>query len=234
MQHIWLATEKDFRGNGRASLLRFYWDDEKTPSVEVPMTDFFAIGHDLFAPVNSVPVVDNPTSALNAYWPMPFRKHARITFTNDSDKDLLLLAYQITYSKTEVPENAGYFHAQWRRAVPSRSSPIYTILDGVKGEEHYVGTFLAWTQLSDGWFGEGEVKFCVDGDKGFPTINGTGTEVYFGGSYDLPQVFTTEYNGNTLSHEGKNGPPKYSLYRWHIMDPVRFKDDLRVTTQDIG
>ena len=134
IQHIWMATERSFRGNGRACILRFYWDGEKTPSVEVPLTDFFAVGHELFAPVNSLAVTVNPTSSLNAYWPMPFRKHARITFTNESDKDLTLFTYQITYAKTEVPENAGYFHAQWRRAVTDRSSPVYTILDGVKGE----------------------------------------------------------------------------------------------------
>jgi hypothetical protein len=234
IQHIWMATETNYRGNGRASVLRFYWDGEKTASVEVPMTDFFAVGHELFARVNSLAVVANPTSALNAYWPMPFRKHARITFTNESEKDLTLLAYQITYAKTEVPDNAGYFHAQWRRAVTDRSNPVYTILDGVKGEGRYVGTFLAWTQLSDGWFGEGEIKFYIDGDGKFPTICGTGTEDYFGGTYGFPEVYTTAYQGCTLKHEGKEGPPKWSLYRWHIMDPINFSQDLRVTIQAIG
>jgi hypothetical protein len=234
IQHIWMATETNYRGNGRASVLRFYWDGEKTASVEVPMTDFFAVGHELFARVNSLAVTANPTSALNAYWPMPFRKHARITFTNESEKDLTLLAYQITYAKTEVPDNAGYFHAQWRRAVTDRSNPVYTILDGVKGEGRYVGTFLAWTQLSDGWFGEGEIKFYIDGDGKFPTICGTGTEDYFGGTYGFPEVYTTAYQGCTLKHEGKEGPPKWSLYRWHIMDPINFSQDLRVTIQAIG
>ncbi len=134
IQHIWMATETDFRGNGRASILRFYWDGEAEPSIEVPMTDFFAIGHEIFARVNSLAVVDNPKSALNCYWPMPFRKHVRVTFTNDSAKDLTLLTWQITYAKTDVPQNVGYFHAQWRRAVTSRSAPTYTILDQVKGD----------------------------------------------------------------------------------------------------
>jgi hypothetical protein len=234
IQHIWMATERNFRGNGRACILRFYWDGERTPSVEVPMTDFFAVGHELFAPVNSLAVTANPTSSLNAYWPMPFRKHARITFTNESDKDLLLLTYQITYAKTEVPGNAGYFHAQWRRAVTDRANAVYTILDGVKGEGRYVGTFLAWTQLSDGWFGEGEIKFYIDGDGKFPTICGTGTEDYFGGTYGFPEVYTTAYQGSTLKPAGKDGPPKWSLYRWHIMDPINFSRDLRVTIQAIG
>ena len=124
----------------------------------MPLTDFFAVGHDLFAPVNSIPVVVNPTSALNCYWPMPFREHAKVTITNEWTEDVRLF-YQITYAETEVPANAGYFHAQWRRAVTDRSNPDYTILDGVEGRGQYVGTFLAWTQLSDGWFGEGEIKF---------------------------------------------------------------------------
>jgi len=234
IQHIWMATERDWRGTGRACVLRFYWDGESKPSVEVPMTDFFAVGHDLFAPVNSLAVTVNATSAMNAYWPMPFRKHARITFTNESEKDLLLLAYQITYAKTEVPEEAAYFHAQWRRTAVDRKMPQHVILDGVKGAGRYVGTFLAWTQLSDGWFGEGEIKFFIDGDKKFPTICGTGTEDYFGASYGFPEVYTTAYQGCTLKSVPKDGPPKWSLYRWHIMDPINFKNDLRVTIQALG
>ena len=185
IQHIWMGSETNWQGNGRACVLRFYWDGEDTPSVEVPMTDFFAVGHDLFAPVNSLAVIVNPTSALNCYWPMPFRRHAKVTFTNESEKDLALLVFQITYAETEVPEQAGYFHAQWRRAVTERAHPEYVILDGIRGWGRYVGTFLAWTQLSDGWFGEGEIKFFLDGDQQFPTICGTGTEDYFA----APMVF---------------------------------------------
>jgi len=234
IQHIWIGTETDWAGNGRACILRFYWDGEETPSVEVPLTDFFAVGHDLFARVNSLAVIVNPTSALNCYWPMPFRKHARITFTNESGKELRLLAFQITYAETEVPAEAGTFHAQWRRALTDRVNPDYVILDGVTGKGRYAGTFLAWTQLSDGWFGEGEIKFYMDGDTDFPTICGTGTEDYFCGTYGFPEVYSTAYVGNTLKHAGENGPPKWSLYRWHIMDPICFQQDLRVTIQALG
>lgn len=237
VQHIWMTTQREWRGSGRGCVLRFYWDGEETPSVEVPLTDFFAVGHDLYAPVNSLAVIVNPTSALNCYWAMPFRGHAKVTITNEWEEDLRLF-YQITYAETEVPENAGYFHAQWRRAVTDRSNPDYTILDGVEGQGQYVGTFLAWTQLSDGWFGEGEIKFFIDGDwdgdAQFPTICGTGTEDYFLGSYGFPEVYTTAYVGNTLKHPGSDGPPKWSLYRWHILDPIRFEEDLRVTIQALG
>ena len=234
IQHIWMATETNWRGNGRGCILRFYWDGEETPSIETPMTDFFAVGHDLFARVNSVAVVVNPLSALNCYWPMPFRRHCRVTFTNENSRDLGLLAFQITYAETQVPESAGYFHAQWRRAVTDRKNPDYTILDGVRGKGHYAGTFLAWTQLGDGWFGEGEVKFYLDGDGRFPTICGTGTEDYFCGSYGFPEVYTTPYAGVALKQTSADGPPKWSLYRWHIMDPIRFASDLRVTIQALG
>lgn len=234
IQHIWIATETDWAGNGRACVLRFYWDHETTPSVEVPLTDFFAVGHDLFAPVKSLAVVVNPTSALNAYWPMPFRSHARITFVNESARDLSLLAYQITYALTPVPENAAYFHAQWRRGVTHRDNPVHIILDSVAGEGRYVGTFLAWTQLSPGWFGEGEIKFFMDGDREFPTICGTGTEDYFGGSYGFPQTFTGPYSGCPLKFGSENVPCKWSLYRWHLMDPLCFKRDLRVSIQALG
>lgn len=234
IQHVWIATETSFAGNGRACVLRCYWDDEKSPSIEVPLTDFFAVGHDMFAPVTSLAVAVNPTSALNCYWPMPFRRRARITLSNDADKDLTLLAYQITYAKTAVPDNSGYFHAQWRRGVTKRSRPEHVLIDSVRGHGRYVGTFVAWTQLSQGWFGEGEMKFYIDGDRDSPTICGTGTEDYFGGSYGFPAVFSGPYSGCTLRHPGGEGPPKWSLYRWHIMDPICFQRDLRVTIQALG
>jgi hypothetical protein len=234
IQHIWMATTTNWAGNGRACVLRLYWDGEETPSIEVPMTDFFAVGHDLFAPVNSLAVVVNPKSALNCYWPMPFRHHCRVTFTNEGTADLPLLAYQITYAETAVGEDAGYLHAQWRRSVTDRRQPDYTIVDGIRGQGRYAGTFLAWTQLSDGWFGEGEIKFYLDGDTDFPTICGTGTEDYFCGSYGFPEVYTTAYVGNTLKHPGVGGPPKWSLYRWHIADPICFQQDMRVTIQALG
>ena len=120
IQHIWMVTGESWNGSGRGCVLRFYWDGEDTPSVEVPLTDFFAVGHDLFAPVNSLAVIVNPTSALNCFWPMPFRRHARVTITNDWEEDVRLF-YQITFAENPVPENAGYFHAQWRRAVTERS-----------------------------------------------------------------------------------------------------------------
>jgi len=228
IQHIWMVE-----GLSRAHVLRFYWDREATPSIEVPAPDFFAVGHERFARVSSLAVVVNPRNAMNCYWPMPFRNHARITFTNEADEDLTLLAFQIDYAETRVPANAAYLHAQWRRADASQENP-YVILDGVRGKGRYVGTFLAWAQLSKGWFGEGEIKFYMDGDTQFPTICGTGTEDYFCGSYGFPESFSTAYTGTTLPGNDAEVPSYWSLYRWHILDPICYEKDLRVTIQVLG
>tara|TARA_Y100001960_G_C14495193_1_gene738739 strand:- start:237 stop:857 length:621 start_codon:yes stop_codon:yes gene_type:complete len=165
---------------------------------------------------------------------MPYRKGAKITFTNEDEDELNLLTFQITYAETEVDSDVGYFHAQWRRQVIERQNPDYAIIDNINGRGKYIGTFLAWTQLSDGWFGEGEIKFFIDGDEKFPTICGTGTEDYLCGSFGFPELYSTAYVGNVLKCKDQNGPPKWSLYRWHIMDPIHFDQDLKVTIQALG
>jgi hypothetical protein len=229
IQHIWMVE-----GLNRGLVLRFYWDGEETSSVESPAPDFFAVGHGRFAPVNSLAVVVNPANAMNCFWPMPFRTRARITLSNETDRDVDLVAYQITYVETDVPASAGTFHAQYRRSSTAERNP-YTILDGVKGRGRYVGTFLAWTQMEKGWFGEGEIKFFMDGDDRFPTICGTGTEDYFLGSYGFPKPFTTAYSGTVLPASENAEPPSFwSLYRWHIQDPINFEAGLRVTIQALG
>lgn len=237
IQHIWMTPT----GNWRYSIIRFYWDGESTPSVEVPVGDFFAMGWGRYAQLTSMAVCVNPGSAFNCYWEMPFRKSCRITFENLDDKAMTLY-YQIDYTLTEVPEDAGYFHAQFRRVNPLQYKDVYTILDGVKGWGQYVGTYLAWGVHSTGWWGEGEIKFFLDGDRDFPTICGTGTEDYFCGSYDFEvnsryQEFTTPYSGlaQVVRPDGLyDSQQRFGLYRWHIMDPIRFQKDLKVTIQALG
>ena len=188
-------------GHWRFQILRIYWDGEATPSVEAPVGDFFASGWGKHGQISSLAVAVNPGSAFNSYWTMPFRKSCRMTITNVGPKDVTLY-YQITYALTDVPEDAAYFHAQFRRVNPLSYKSVYTVLDNVKGEGHYVGTYLAWGVKNNGWWGEGEIKFYMDGDNEFPTICGTGTEDYFGGAYDFEnqethryQEFTTPYTG---------------------------------------
>ncbi len=237
IQHIWMTPT----GKWRFSILRFYWDGEKEPSVEVPVGDFFASGWGTFTPISSLPVCVNPGSAFNCYWEMPFRKSCRITMQNLDDKAMVLF-YQIDYTLTEIPADMGYFHAQFRRANPLPFKSDYTILEGVKGWGHYAGTYLAWGVNNNGWWGEGEIKFFMDGDGKFPTICGTGTEDYFCGSYNFDlkgkyQEFTTPYTGlaQVIRPDGLySSQQRFGMYRWHIMDPVRFEKDLNVTIQALG
>ncbi len=154
IQQIWMTPT----GNWRYSILRIYWDDQEQPSVECPVGDFFAMGWGKYAQLSSLAVCVNPGSAFNCYWEMPFRKRCRITMTNIADEPMVLY-YQVNYTLTEVPEDAAYFHAQFRRANPLPYKDVYTILDGVQGKGHYVGTYLAWGVNNTGWWGEGEIKF---------------------------------------------------------------------------
>jgi hypothetical protein len=239
IQHIWMTPQ-----NWRFHILRIYWDGSETPSVECPVGDFFACGWGKYAQVTSLPVCVNPGSAFNCYWEMPFRTKCRITLTNISDEQSYLY-YQITYTLTEIPEDAAYFHAQFRRTNPLPYKEVHTILDGVKGRGQYAGTYMAWGVNNTGWWGEGEIKFYVDGDKEFPTICGTGTEDYFCGSYNFDvgkenggyREFTTPYAGlaQVIRPDGLyQSQQRFGMYRWHVMDPIRFETDLHVTIQGLG
>ena len=239
IQHIWMTPT----GNWRFSIIRMYWDGEKEPSVEAPVGDFFAMGWGKYAPIRSLAVCVNPGSAFNSYWPMPFRKKAVITMENLDDSPMRLY-YQVDYTITQVPKDAGYFHAQFRRINPLPYKEVYTIVDNLKGKGHYVGTYMAWGVNNTGWWGEGEIKFFMDGDRQFPTIVGTGTEDYFCGSYNFEnkekreyEAFTTPYSGlaQVIKPDGLyESQQRFGLYRWHIADPIRFESDLRVTIQALG
>lgn len=238
IQHIWMTPSAEWR----MYILRIYWDGSERPSVECPLGDFFANAYSgAFAQVNSLPVCVNPGSAFNCYWEMPFRKRCRMTVENLRDEPMVLY-YQIDYTLTPVPDDCAYFHAQFRRVNPLPYKEVYTILDDVTGKGHYVGTYMAWGVNNTGWWGEGEIKFYLDGDQEFPTICGTGTEDYFCGSYNFDvggryQEFSTPFAGmpKIIRPDGLYGSQqRFSLYRWHVMDPVRFETDCRVTIQALG
>jgi len=238
IQHIWITVDPKSWSD---IVIRFYWDDEKTPSIESPLGEFFASGHGLRTKIPSIPVAVNPAGGFNCYWPMPFRKHAKIEVQFDGHETQHGFFYQITYALTEIPEAAAYFHAQYRRSTTTRENPEHTLLEGVKGQGHYVGTYIAWLQFSDGWWGEGEMKFYIDGDDpgsegapGNPTICGTGTEDYFGGAWCFGDTYAGPFLGYPLHSKTEGGVPKHGLYRWHILDPIRFQKDLRVTIQALG
>jgi len=244
IQQIWLTPAP--LDKTRWNILRFYWDDETEPSVECPLGDFFACGWGRYCQISSLPVCVNPGSAFNCYWQMPFRKKAKITLENLDDREMTIY-YQINYTLTDVPQDEAYFHAQFRRENPMKTKGLYTILDNVEGQGQYVGTYLAVGVHHTGWWGEGEIKFFLDGDNEFPTICGTGTEDYFCGSYNFDTrgadgkghytEFSTPYSGmpQVIRPDGLyDSQERFGLYRWHIMDPVRFEQDLKVTIQVLG
>ena len=238
IQHIWITTHPK---GWRDLILRIYWDNEETPSVESPLGDFFCNGWKTRANILALPINVNPAGGLNCYFPMPFRKHARITIENRMPVESGGFYYAINYALTEIAGDDAYFHAQFRRTNPLPCKQDYVILDNVKGKGHYVGTYMAWQQNSEGWWGEGEFKAFIDGDKEFPTICGTGTEDYFGGAWGFMDNFTAPYLGyldlSAIAQPGRKIGilgSRHSMYRFHIMDPIRFAEDLKITMQALG
>lgn len=240
IQHIWITVHPE---HWRRLVLRCYWDDEPTPSVETPLGDFFCNGWGERCNITSLAVAVNPAGGFNCYWEMPFRQKARITIENLGPDAVRGFFYQITYTLTEVPEDRAYFHAQWRRSNPLSNQTVHTLLEDVRGQGHFVGAYLAWGVNNTGWWGEGEIKFYMDGDGEWPTICGTGTEDYFGGAwnFEFPKgeygVFSSPYSGmpQVIKPDGLyRSQQRFGMYRWHIMDPIRFQEDLRVTIQALG
>ena len=243
INHIWMTPV----GNYRLMILKFYWDDETEPSVEVPVGDFFAAGWGIMNEpvINSLAVCVNPRSGFNSYWQMPFRKKCRVVMENMSEKSVSLY-YQIDYSLEELAAETQYFHAQFRRVQSIPYKEVFTIVDSIQGKGTYVGTYLAHGARKLGWWGEGEIKFYMDGDKDFPTICGTGEEDYFCGSYgyndreidgkmyytEFSSLYTGFYEVKDPEIEGFVGV--FGQYRWHIEDPVRFEEDLKITIQCLG
>ena len=238
IKHIWITYAAK---SPRNLILRIYWDGRPNPSVEAPLGDFFASASPEYRQQTSLPVCVNPRSALNCYWEMPYRTGFHMTLENLEAEDIIIY-YQIDCEEKQIPADSLYFHAQFRRVNPLPYKEVYTILDNIKGRGHYVGTYLYWGVNNNGWWGEGEIKFYLDGDQEFPTICGTGTEDYFCGSYDFDVdkryvEFCTPYSGLSKvdsTDELYKSNRRFSMYRWHIQDPIYFEQDIRVTIQALG
>ncbi len=244
IKHIWITNSSNIN---RKLILRIYWDESDAPSVECPLGDFFASADEQqYNQISSLPVCVNANRALNCYWEMPFYKKCKITlentYYNDGDAKNIIVYYQIDYILTELPKGCAYFHAQFRRINPLPYKDVYTILDNVEGNGQYVGTYMLWGTNNNGWWGEGEIKFYLDGDKEFPTICGTGTEDYFCGAWcfaddDGYKNYSTPYSGFAKLNKAKNpfaSQERFSMYRWHIQDPIYFKKDIKITMQALG
>lgn len=244
---MWFASIDDVKL--RDLIIRIYWDDQESPSVEVPMGDFFCCGLNNYAHVDSLPVSVNPGRALNCFWEMPYQKSARITLENRDPLQKATVYYQINYTETEVPDDCAYFHAQFRRTNPVPYKGLHTLLDGVEGQGQYVGTYMTWGVNNNGWWGEGEIKFFIDDDGEFPTICGTGTEDYFLGShnYDIGVAIKSResaYSAYSTAYAGVpevqrpdgvyNSQHRFGMYRWHIPDPIRFEKSIKVNIQALG
>lgn len=258
INHIWITV--DSRTSDRACfvlrnlVLRMTWDDAEHPAVEVPLGDFFCCGFGQECMVNSWPVAVLPNRGFNSYFSMPFRSRAKIELISEHEETIPAFFYQIDYCLyDELPDPVLYFHAQWRREKITEKGRDYVILDGVHGRGIYVGTYIALQTLERYWWGEGEVKFYLDGDMDYPTICGTGMEDYVGGSWSfakqengrtVEQTFSTPFLGYpyysnrderiTNPYHNDDCPPMRGLYRFHIPDPIYFEEDIRVTLQQIG
>jgi hypothetical protein len=245
INHIWMTPGRD--GNDKLRILKFYWDGEKEPSVEVPLGDFFCNAWNSInqTDINSAVVIVNPLNGFNSFWQMPFKKKCKITLTNLT-KSRTTLYYQVDYTLMDLPDNVAYFHAQYRRVKKVPFKKEYVIVDNIKGHGQYVGTFIARGTHSKKWWGEGEVQMFIDGDTDHATYHGTGEEDYFLGSYAYKKFenkgwdkwkyvpYNTAYSGFHVAehHEGYEGC--FGQYRWHIMDPIRFKEDFKIQIQILG
>jgi hypothetical protein len=229
--HIWMTSHAGRVNELNALSLRIYWDGRKEPGVEVPLGEFFAVGQGKPATVESVPVQVSPTGALTCFWRMPFAKSARIVVSNDNPDRTAGLYWQVDWMELpELPENTPYFHAQYRQEYPAKPGQDYLIAD-LTGNGAFVGTVMSVTLGQDGWWGEGDDFFYIDGES-VPSLQGTGAEDYFNDAWG----FRTR-SGNWFGQprwQGDNAGDSGVAYRWHLMDPVNFSKSLKVTIEHKG
>jgi len=241
ISHIWFTIADKEQYHLKKIVLRMYWDDETTPSVEAPIGDFFGLGTGEYFLYQSIPLAVGADKALNCFFPMPFRKHTRITVTNEGHEDIDALYWNIDWRAyhSALPAGTAYFHAQYRQATPNVAVPnAKTNLDGknnyvwmdATGRGHFVGVTMSVIENADGWWGEGDDMFFIDGEK-LPSINGTGTEDYFLGAWD--------FGGKSFSY-GLFGAPvvgpekkdaRWSVYRFHLDSPIPFTKSLRASIE---
>ena len=232
IQHIWLVPYSMNIRYPRAFVLRIYWDGSDIPSVETPIGDFFCAGNGMRAVVDSLPVkVSSYGRGLNCYWQMPFAKEAKVTLTNESDKDRASCYYQIDWVQLpRKPRKTMYFHARYHQEYPPEIGKPYTVFIG-KGRGHYVGTVLSSQNAMADWFGEGDDFFYIDGEEK-PSICGTGTEDYFNEAWNM-RVHSSLYTGCTI-FEPRAVDARITAYRWHIADPILFKKSLKFELERTG
>ncbi len=250
--HVWFTIASGEKDHLKKLVLRMYWDSEPTPSVEAPIGDFFGLGLGEYFTYQSLPLAVSSVKALNSFFPMPFRKSAKITVTNEGSKPVGACYFNIEYRvySKPLPEDTLYFHAQYRQATPnhgwtnqwqSNGDPQIDGKPNLTGEDnyvwleatgrgHYVGETMSVLQNQDEWWGEGDDMFFIDGDK-VPTIEGTGSEDYFLGAWDFGgKPFAYELFGAPVVGEEKAGS-RSSVYRFHLDSPIPFTKSIRATIE---
>jgi hypothetical protein len=230
--HFWCTIAHPDPCYSRMLTLRIYWDGEEHPSVECPIGDFFGIGHGIDKAFTSLPVrVSSDGRGRNCYWPMPFRKSARVTVSNESSRRCDAFYYYIDWQQHKsLPSDTAYFHAMYRQEFPCVMGTNYLLAD-IKGRGHYVGTVQSVYMTSPGWYGEGDDFFFIDGEQE-PRLRGTGTEDYFCDGWGFREQSGPFYG--TPLWEGYDTGDRGSAYRWHIPDPVAFTKSLRVEIEHKG
>ncbi|MBN1845009.1 MAG: DUF2961 domain-containing protein [Sedimentisphaerales bacterium] len=229
--HIWFTSHSGWVGELHSLTLRIYYDGSEQPGVEVPVGDFFAVGHGTPAAVNSIPVQVSPTGSLTCYWRMPFRRQARIVVTNDNPDRSTGLYWQVDWMQLEhLPPVTPYFYARYRQEYPAAAGSDYLLAD-LKGSGFYVGTVLSVTLAQDGWFGEGDDFFYIDGEE-VPSLQGTGSEDYFNDAWGY-RVRTGPWFGQPR-WQGYAAGDCGVCYRWHLPDPVYFGKSLKVAIEHRG
>lgn len=256
IKHIWVTIACDEPDFLRKVVLQMWWDDEASPSVKVPVGDFFGIGHAQTRNFTALPLQMSPEAGkgFNCWFPMPFGRSARITAVSECSEKEVLFYYYIDYHQyDQLPDGLAYFHAQWRRQNPAdgiadegltneayqfggenlTGAGNYVILEA-EGQGHYVGCNLNYHNLRMteewNWYGEGDDMIFIDGEAFPPSLHGTGTEDYFNTSWCPTEVYSAPYHGITMPG-GRNWSGKISLYRFHIEDPVCFQHSVRVTIE---
>jgi hypothetical protein len=231
VRHIWCTYPPNDLLAPRNLILRMYWDHQTSPSVEVPIGDFFGMSHARRRHLISELFSIQQGKGMNCWIPMPFRHHARITVENDGETTIPMFFYQVDFTLGDaLDDDSAYFHAQFRRSNPCPIHEDYSILDDTQGRGVYLGTYLGVRSLyQSSWWGEGEVKFYLDGET-HPTICGTGAEDYIGFAWGLEEGCAPDH-GCSLCDDVLG---LYAMYRFHIRDPIYFNKSLRVTIQQIG
>jgi hypothetical protein len=238
IKHIWVTIASEEPAYLRKIVLRMYWDDEVEPSVEVPVGDFFGLGHAKTTYFSSAPL-SMFDRGFNCFFPMPFYRRGRIEVENQGSAGPVIFYFYVDYEVHDsLPDNLGTFHAQWRRENPCEAVQLpsdqnvdgaenYVVLEA-EGRGHFVGCHINIDALSPGWWGEGDDMFFVDGENWPPAIHGTGTEDYFCGAWnynEVKQTFSTPYYGYHLKgNDDYTG--KHSMYRYHVQDPITFRKSL--------